>query len=139
MTYSAFNLFAWAQFELQVGIMCASAPALRVFFRRYLGGSQNSRNLPSGTHRSAITVVRDTTVTTANRDLSAGSSPDIKNEPNVFRRSVSEESLPTSTRSEARLTRYSHEADAYAMNDMSWKDPAGQQAHVKAWAAGAGH
>lgn len=36
---SAFMLFVWAQFELQVGIMCASAPALRVFFRRYLGGS----------------------------------------------------------------------------------------------------
>jgi hypothetical protein len=41
---SAFYLFVWAQLELQVGIMCASAPALRVFFRRYLGGSQVSNS-----------------------------------------------------------------------------------------------
>jgi hypothetical protein len=58
----------WAQFELQAGIICASAPALRVFFRRYLGGggggggngdSRRSRTNASGT----ITVIRDTTVT----------------------------------------------------------------------------
>jgi hypothetical protein len=57
----------WAQFELQAGIICASAPALRVFFRRYLGGggggnevSRRSRTNASGT---IITVIRDTTVT----------------------------------------------------------------------------
>jgi hypothetical protein len=38
-----FNLIVWAQLELQLGIMCASAPSLRSFFRRYLGGSLSSR------------------------------------------------------------------------------------------------
>jgi len=53
-------LFVWAQFELQVGIMCASAPALRVFFRRYLGGSQVSNGDSQGTGRKkSITVIRD--------------------------------------------------------------------------------
>jgi hypothetical protein len=66
VTRNTFNLMIWAQFELQAGIICASAPALRVFFRRYLGGggggnevSRRSRTNASGT----ITVIRDTTVT----------------------------------------------------------------------------
>lgn len=60
---SAFMLFVWAQFELQVGIMCASAPALRVFFRRYLGGSQASSNSDDShgtTGRKSITFAGGT-------------------------------------------------------------------------------
>ncbi|KAK1815386.1 hypothetical protein LTR12_010183 [Friedmanniomyces endolithicus] len=33
-----FNAQAWSQLELQLGIICASLPALRVLFRRYLAG-----------------------------------------------------------------------------------------------------
>lgn len=135
MTRSAFNLFVWAQFELQVGIMCASAPSLRIFFRRYLGGSLHSRN--DTQNRSAITVQRDTTVT-----FNANPPPPLpgagKNdlEMHVHSASVSEDSLPSPTRSQERLTRYSHEEDSYVMSDMSWKDPAAQQqSRAGAWAA----
>jgi hypothetical protein len=55
---SAFMLFVWAQFELQVGIMCASAPALRVFFRRYLGGSLGGSQAPSNSDDSHGTAGR---------------------------------------------------------------------------------
>lgn len=36
LTYAGFNVFIWAQLEVQLAIICASAPALRVFFRTYL-------------------------------------------------------------------------------------------------------
>lgn len=35
-TWLGYDIFVWAQLELQLAIICASAPALRVFFRRYL-------------------------------------------------------------------------------------------------------
>lgn len=35
-TWLGFDIFVWAQLELQLAIICASAPALRVFFRKYL-------------------------------------------------------------------------------------------------------
>ena len=40
VSWMIFNVFIWAQLELQLGIMCATAPALRVFFRRYLSPSR---------------------------------------------------------------------------------------------------
>lgn len=36
VSWLIFDVFVWAQLEIQLGIMCASAPALRVFFRSYL-------------------------------------------------------------------------------------------------------
>lgn len=48
VSHNIFNLIVWAQLELQLGIMCASAPSLRVFFRHYLGGSASSRAFKSG-------------------------------------------------------------------------------------------
>ncbi|KAI7284066.1 hypothetical protein KC345_g2565 [Hortaea werneckii] len=36
VSWLIFDVFVWAQVELQLGIMLASAPALRIFFRRYL-------------------------------------------------------------------------------------------------------
>lgn len=35
-TWLGFDIFVWATLELQLAIICASAPALRVFFRKYL-------------------------------------------------------------------------------------------------------
>lgn len=35
-TWLGYDIFVWAILELQLAIICASAPALRVFFRRYL-------------------------------------------------------------------------------------------------------
>ena len=121
--------------------MCASAPSLRIFFRRYLGGSLGSMAASrNDTHRSAITVVRDTTVT-----FNANPPPELpgtnKNdlEMHVHAGSVSEDDLPSPTRSQERLTRYSHEEDSYVMSDMSWKDPAAQQhSRAGAWAAKTG-
>ncbi|KAK4508404.1 hypothetical protein PRZ48_002142 [Zasmidium cellare] len=36
ITWLGFDVFVWSQLEVQLAIICASAPALRVFFRRYL-------------------------------------------------------------------------------------------------------
>ena len=98
-----------------------------------------SRN-DNGTARSAITVVRDTTVTfNANPppELPGANKNDL--EMHVHAGSVSEDDLPSPTRSQERLTRYSHEEDSYVMNDMSWKDPAAQQqSRAGAWAAKTG-
>jgi hypothetical protein len=131
----------WAQFELQAGIICASAPALRVFFRRYLGGGggnnasrrSNNNNI---TPRS-ITVIRDTSVT-------------FDKDGSVMRPSVSEKkqfhelrdvSTPipedgeeiTSSRSrsaaEEPTTYYSHDEDSVGLSHVSqfpWSTPAGR-------------
>lgn len=41
VSWLVFNVFTWAHLELQLGLMCASAPALRVFFRSYLSAPIN--------------------------------------------------------------------------------------------------
>lgn len=96
--------------------MCASAPALRVFFRRYLGGSQASNSDSQGTGRkTSVTVIRDTTLGPAQdpavhslekrefhelQDLGTTSSED------------GGDGLSMSSRVRERdLTRYSHEED----------------------------
>ena len=134
---SAYMLFVWAQFELQVGIMCASAPALRVFFRRYLGGtSQNSTNQNS-THPStlggmpdkSITVVRDTNVDFERNG--AAVRPTEKLETHELRNlgtstSISEDGgdglSDTSRAQERDLTRYSHEETQVGTARSSWLD-----------------
>lgn len=107
--------------------MCASAPSLRVFFRRYLGGSQATRNGNGETNKSQITVVRDTTVT-FKQDPSTEKPSDTKNvhEMHAFGDTGSDDNLSSPRRSQERLTRYSHEEDEFVMSDLSWKNPAGQ-------------
>ncbi|KAK4502242.1 hypothetical protein PRZ48_005667 [Zasmidium cellare] len=48
-----FNVFVWSQLELTLGIMCASAPSLRVLFREYLSDtiSRIKRSVTSGRSR----------------------------------------------------------------------------------------
>lgn len=36
LTWIGFDVFVWSQLEVQLAMICASAPALRVLFRRYL-------------------------------------------------------------------------------------------------------
>ncbi|KAF2764851.1 hypothetical protein EJ03DRAFT_13828 [Teratosphaeria nubilosa] len=45
-----FNVYAWSQAELQLGLICAAAPSIRVLFRKFFG-SATSRMY--GTNRSA--------------------------------------------------------------------------------------
>jgi hypothetical protein len=67
-------VFVWAQFELQVGIMCASAPSLRAFFRRYLGGTQPSNSDSQTTlPKKSITIVRDSVSGSVGGDLDGSS------------------------------------------------------------------
>jgi hypothetical protein len=135
---SAFMLFVWAQFELQVGIMCASAPALRVFFRRYLGGTtQNSTNQNS-THPSShgtmpsksITVVRDTNVDFERNGAAARPTEKLEtHELRDLRTPISEDGedglSDTSRAQEERdLTRYSHEESQVGNSRSSWLDTA---------------
>jgi hypothetical protein len=39
-----FDAYVWAQLELQLSVICASLPALRVFLRRYLAGPFSRAN-----------------------------------------------------------------------------------------------
>ena len=133
---SAYMLFVWAQFELQVGIMCASAPALRVFFRRYLGGtSQNSTNQNS-THPStlggmpdkSITVVRDTNVDferngAAVRPTEKLETHELRNLGTSTSVSDGEDGLSDISQAQERdLTRYSHEETQVGNARSSWLD-----------------
>jgi len=133
---SAYMLFVWAQFELQVGIMCASAPALRVFFRRYLGGtSQNSTNQNS-THPStlggmpdkSITVVRDTNVDferngAAVRPTEKLETHELRNLGTSTSISDGEDGLSDISQAQERdLTRYSHEETQVGNGRSSWLD-----------------
>lgn len=128
VTRSAFNLFVWAQFELQAGIMCASAPSMRVFFRRYLGVSSGSRsgNRSNGIYGKSlptdksITVVRDTQVTFGKNGEGGSATPHAGQ---VEFDKISEEEVKawSPNRSEERLTRYSHEEDGFALTDLSGK------------------
>ncbi|KAM0699321.1 hypothetical protein Q7P36_001368 [Cladosporium allicinum] len=139
ITRSAFNLFIWAQFELQAGIICAAAPSLRVFFRRYLGGSYGSRNalddsygpktghsMGHATNKShQITVRKDTSVTfnhdsdqsTESLTEHADKMPPIDN-----KWSPLPVQNPHAVATVAAVgTRYSHEEDSIAMSDFNWK------------------
>jgi hypothetical protein len=99
--------------------MCASAPTLRVFFRRYLGssfgGSQTSKSNSQGTvPKESITVIRDSASGSAVRDsavpsLEKGEFLELQD----LRTPASEDGadgLSRSSRTRERdLTRYSHE------------------------------
>ncbi|KAM0689949.1 hypothetical protein Q7P36_008716 [Cladosporium allicinum] len=116
---SAFMLFVWAQFELQVGIMCASAPALRVFFRRYLGGSQASNSDSKvNTRKKSITVIGDVAIVSGPAGGGAAVSSLQKKEFHELQdlgTPGSEDGADSLSRSswtrERDLTRYSHEED----------------------------
>nr|POE86963.1 hypothetical protein CFP56_63995 [Quercus suber] len=40
-SWIGYNLYVWSDLELQLSIICASAPVMRVFFRKYLSGSMS--------------------------------------------------------------------------------------------------
>jgi hypothetical protein len=128
---SAYMLFVWAQFELQVGIMCASAPALRVFFRRYLGGSQQS-NIGSSCDEpdKSGTVVREDHADIT-RGAPAMSSTEKQHQESHELRDLGTpfsedgDGLSRSSQTiERDLTRYSHETDHVGMTAArsSWFD-----------------
>jgi hypothetical protein len=109
--------------------MCASAPSLRVFFRRYLGvvsyGSRRTRDTNAdGTIGSThITVKKDTSVTfeqdstESTEDLTTPiDKMPVDNKPAWSPISSSSKADGT-----AGATRYSHEEDSYGMSDLGWK------------------
>lgn len=65
LTWTGYDVFIWAQLEVQLSLICASAPALRVFFRKYLSdpvlraitsGRSNSRR---GSRRTSQRLTED--------------------------------------------------------------------------------
>jgi hypothetical protein len=129
ITRSAFNLFVWAQIELQAGIICASAPSLRVFFRRYLGasgfGSRKTRDTNGTTtaRSKQITVKRDTSVT-YEQDLTESTeslTTPIDKMPTITKPTWSPITGDNRVGATIAATRYSHEEDSYGLNDLSWK------------------
>lgn len=148
MSWNIYDLFIWAQLELQLGIMCAAAPSLRVFFRRYLGNSFASRAykstrgetpgpLTKNTQNTgvssvdqadkSITVIRSTSVT-FNHDEPTNKKA-FSESLDTIGETDSQDRNWSPTPSKERLTRYSHEEDYIALKDMppSWVDPGHSQ------------
>jgi hypothetical protein len=126
-----FNLIVWAQLELQLGIMCASAPSLRSFFRRYLGGSLSSRatgsddvgrdtpSLPKSKVGAMISSFSRSRL--GKNDYSVN---EITMETNI--ESTSVHRGWSATLSNEHLTRSSTGGDTIPLQDM-WKDPGQSQ------------
>jgi hypothetical protein len=125
-----FNLIVWAQLELQLGIMCASAPSLRGFFNRYLGGSMASRAsgsrigkaLSNVFHRKRMSDVQELTSPMpgfgqAKTDYAVN---EITLETSI--ESTSVHRAWSATPSREHLTRSSTGGESIPMQDM-WKDP----------------
>lgn len=144
VSHNIYNLIVWAQVELQLGIMCASAPSLRVFFRRYLGVSAASRALKSGksgrgtpslgnsmgnTLASAspqdrsITVVRSTFVDYDQKenDLVMNKKP-FESSLETTRETASGHRTVSPTPSKEHLTRPSTDGESIPMQNI-WEDP----------------
>jgi hypothetical protein len=109
--------------------MCASAPSLRVFFRRYLGvvsyGSRRTRdtntNITGGSHH--ITVKKDMSVTI---ELNSTESTEdltttIDDTPGDHKPAWSPISADSKADGAGAATRYPHEEDSYGMSDLSWR------------------
>jgi hypothetical protein len=132
-------LFVWAQFELQVGIMCASAPALRVFFRRYLGttqGSSNNSDSQGTIPTKSITVVHDTTIKfdnkgAATRPFGKLESHELRDFATPASEDGEDELLRDSRAQERDLTRYSHEESHIGISRSSWINPTTQLSEAK--------
>jgi hypothetical protein len=150
VSWNIFDLIVWAQLELQLGIMCAAAPSLRVFFRRYLGNSSASRAFKSAGRSEGratpgggntltsfagadktITVVRSTSVTVADPGTIHANRKPFEESLDTVAESASDVRAWSPTPSKERLTRYSHEDEPIALQDMSWLHPARQR-----WSAG---
>lgn len=139
-----FNLIVWAQLELQLGIMCASAPSLRGFLKRYLGSSMASRALKSDTpdhntsgsrigkalsnvlHRKRMSDVQELTSPSPMPGFGQAKSDYAVNEI-TLETSIESTSVHRAwsvTPSQEHLTRSSAEGDGESipMQDM-WKDP----------------
>lgn len=111
--------------------MCASAPSLRVFFRRYLGvvsyGSRRTRdtNADGTIGSSHITVKKDTSVTfeteptESTEDLTT--TIDKMNVDNKPAWSPISAGSKANGAGAASATRYSHEEDSYGLSDLTWK------------------
>lgn len=132
-------LFVWAQFELQVGIMCASAPSLRVFFRRYLGGSQTSHYSSHGTIQNPpMKIMKHTTIDFEKEGVALR--PESKTETHELRElgtPFSEDRLSMSSQVKERdLTRYSHEADPADSGHSSWLDIGDDRGKRSSWRKG---
>ncbi|OQO13935.1 hypothetical protein B0A48_00810 [Cryoendolithus antarcticus] len=131
---SIFHTFFWAQLELMLGMICASAPSLRVLFRHYMGArarGQSSHSTPRQNRPSdmldtrdsskSIKVVRQTSVTSHPTLPHRLSGRDAAALPPVYELADDRYgySLSNSTHSDGQATRLSHELEWHAMSDMS--------------------
>ena len=135
-----FNLIVWAQLELQLGIMCASAPSLRGFLKRYLGSSMASRALKSDTpdHNTSGSRIGKALSNAFHRkrtsDVQELTSPMPGFGPAKTDYALNDTSLDTiieltslhralsATPSREHLTRSSTEGESIPMQDL-WKEP----------------
>jgi hypothetical protein len=59
-SWVGFSLLVWTTVELQLGIICACAPSLRAFFRRYLSSMFSRPSVNGGGHSKSRSRTTDT-------------------------------------------------------------------------------
>lgn len=127
ITWQIFNVYIWSQLELQLGIMCASAPALRVFFRKYLhatfsrstrsrSGYDMADNVPS----NKVSMIVDPESVQHISEAPKAYVPDQKQHADVDVSPVTESDFDTwsSAASERKLIRSPGDYEAYNMRNM---------------------
>lgn len=74
LTWVGFEIFAWTEVEMQLAMICASAPALRAFFGKYLCDhfTKASRSRTYATGDSIPLKTTASNVSTALRPVSVG-------------------------------------------------------------------
>ena len=138
-------MFLWAQLEIQLGIVCATAPSLRVFFRRFLsnnslsrklgsrmssGQSERGRSLAQGSIKISSTegdrpiiALRSMSVEVAKRVTFLAKGKSDKKPLDKAGQSASDEQGCSPTSSNKKLTRYTHEDQPVALQQIEDKMP----------------
>lgn len=75
LSWTGFNLLAWSLAETHIGIVCACAPSLRAFFRKYVSLSS---------HRNSQRISRRLTADGGEDALAGGSTPNRFSARSIF-------------------------------------------------------
>jgi hypothetical protein len=75
LTWVGFDVYIWAQLEIQLSLICASAPALRALFRTYLSGSMMRALSSARSHNRRESRRQSKRLPGESSDSSRGKSP----------------------------------------------------------------
>ena len=140
ITWVGFDVFIWADLEVQLAIICASAPALRVLFRQYLKDpisramhtvSSTSRSATRSANRQSKQTETTSTVTYTHGRNSSNLS--IKGDKKLIKHSIKPsldgvaeyevQSPPSTVPSEQYTIRTPADFEAYALQNLERNRP----------------